>query len=255
MALKTSGHSWKVWEVANATAWSWGRGRRLLPTFLYFVSSDHVVCESKSAQLLDFGRLPPASPIWRFGLISKLRFFETNMYILVQSLVTQIPWFFSPRCEVADVPLDDHQYLQDQRHCHAFSMVTSVDCCANHCILFSSSVKGIYWCILTVFSWSRVQLIHFAHHSRSFHRFQTPFFGSTLLDWDKNYFLAIPQAGLGPVEIPIWLATVVYASWGSDPAGFGLSLWSLCAVSSPLKPPCSDRVSVQNRETGMNTRL
>lgn len=179
------------------------------------------------------------------------------MYILVQSLVTQTPCFFSPRCEVADVPLDDHQYLQDQRHCHAFSMVTSGRLLWKplHSLFIVSEGHILVYI-------NRVQLKQSATNTlctpwQEFHRFQTPCFGSTLLDWAKNYFFAIPQAGLVPVEIPIWLllATVVYASWGSDPAGFGLSLWSLCAVSSPLKPPCSDRGSVQCRETGTNTWL
>lgn len=51
------------------------------------------------------------------------QFFETNMYILVQSLGLVI--YFISQAERADVPLDDYHYPQDQRHCHAFSVVTS----------------------------------------------------------------------------------------------------------------------------------
>lgn len=99
--------------------------------------------------------------------------------------------------------MDDHQYLQDQRHRHAFPMVTSGRLLSkplHSLFIVSEGHINILVCI------NSVQLKQSAANTLCtpwFHWFQISFFGSMLLECAKNCFLPIPQAGLAAVEIPI----------------------------------------------------
>lgn len=123
-----------------------------------------------------------------------------------------------------------------------FQWLHLVDSCVNHCLhSFHCHWRAYIGVYEQCSVWSWVQIIHFAHHNADFTGFRPLFFGSMLLEWAKDYFLPIPQAGLAAVEIPIslLLTTVVYASWGSGPTGFGLScrpVASLCCLISPEIP-------------------